>query len=277
MSARHVSRRRLLGSAAAAAAGVGLSSVGARGEAAPSPGQAPSEPALTTETMMGVPFEARDVVRVGLVGCGRRGLSHLERPPRHREGRDQGGLRHRPGHAAQAQALFEKRKAATRPEDYSGGDLRYEELVKRDDLDLVYVRDALALARRDGGRGHGRGETRRGRSAGRRDHGRMLEARRGLRANPPPLRDARKLQLRLERDAGHCAWSGRASSASCSTPSARTTTTCATSCSRTRRRGCGGGPSTSAETATSIPPTDSGRSPGTWTFTAAIASTTSSR
>ena len=139
MSARPVSRRRLLGSAAAAAAGAGLAGLGARGEAAQSPGQAPTDPALTTERMRGVPFEARDVVRVGLVGCGRRGLSLLN---------DLLGIEKVdvravcdlvPAHAAEARALCEKRKAATRPEDYSGGELRYEELVKRDDLDLVYL------------------------------------------------------------------------------------------------------------------------------------------
>src|SRR5262245_3522607 len=134
MSARHVSRRRLLGSAAAAAAGVGLSSLGASGEAAPGSGQASTEPTLTTARMRGVPFEARDVVRVGLVGCGRRGLSLLN---------DLLGIAKVdvravcdlvPAHSAKARALCEERKAATRPEDYSGGELRYEELVKRDDL-----------------------------------------------------------------------------------------------------------------------------------------------
>jgi hypothetical protein len=89
--------------------------------------------------MRGVPFEARDVVRIGLVGCGRRGLSLLN---------DLLGIEKVdvravcdlvPAHAAEARALCEKRKATTRPEDYSGGELRYQELVKRDDLDLVYL------------------------------------------------------------------------------------------------------------------------------------------
>ena len=113
MSARQVSRRRLLRSAAAAAAGVGLSSFGPKGEAAAGTGQAPTEPSLTTERMRGVPFEARDVVRVGLVGCGRRGLSLLN---------DLLGIEKVdvravcdliPAHAAKAQALCAERKAAT--------------------------------------------------------------------------------------------------------------------------------------------------------------------
>src|SRR4029450_3941238 len=96
----------------AAAAGVASASVGARGEAAQSLGQAPSEPSLTTERMRGVPFEAHDVVRIGLVGCGRRGLSLLN---------DLLGIEKVdvravcdlvPAHAAEARALCEKRKAA---------------------------------------------------------------------------------------------------------------------------------------------------------------------
>ena len=64
-----LSRRELLQVAGAATAALGLPRLGLGA-------QAPA-PALSTPTMMGVPFEARDLVRVGLIGCGRRGLSHL--------------------------------------------------------------------------------------------------------------------------------------------------------------------------------------------------------
>ena len=47
-------------------------------------------------------------------------------------------MRRPPAQTAQAQALCEKRKAK-RPEAYTKGELHYEELVKRDDLDLVYI------------------------------------------------------------------------------------------------------------------------------------------
>src|SRR5262245_31889073 len=133
MSARPVSRRQVLGTAAAAAAGVGLSGVAARGEAAPGADQAPTEPSLTTERMSGVPFEARDVVRIGLVGCGRRGLSLLNDLLGIEKVEVRAVCDLVPAHAAKAQALCEQRKGA-RPADYSGGELRYEELVKRDDL-----------------------------------------------------------------------------------------------------------------------------------------------
>ena len=137
MSARHVSRRRLLGSAAAR---LQVSAVEPRGEreAAPSPGQAPTEPSLTTESDDGRAFRGRDVVRVGLVGCGRRGLSLLNDLLGIEKVEVRAVCDIVPAHAAKAQALFEKRKAPSGPRPTAKGELHYEELVKRDDLDLVY-------------------------------------------------------------------------------------------------------------------------------------------
>jgi predicted dehydrogenase len=87
--------------------------------------------------MRGVPYEARERVRVGLVGCGRRGHDHLG----DLLGIDKVEVRavcdSAPAHAASAQALCEKRKAP-RPEAYTNGERDYERLVARDDLDLVY-------------------------------------------------------------------------------------------------------------------------------------------
>jgi predicted dehydrogenase len=132
MSPPSISRRRLLRSAAAAAAGLGV-----RGRTS-AHAQAGEAPALTTEPVMGMPFEARDVVRVGLVGCGRRGLSLLN----DLLGIDKVEVRAVcdvvEDHAAQAQALCAKRKAK-RPEAYAAGERHYEALVSRHDLDLVYV------------------------------------------------------------------------------------------------------------------------------------------
>src|SRR5260370_6426441 len=74
---RLLSRRKLLQTAGAAAASLGLPRVGV-GEAAADTALPPSPLlALVGETMMGVPFEAREVAKVGLIGCGRRGPSHL--------------------------------------------------------------------------------------------------------------------------------------------------------------------------------------------------------
>src|SRR6266508_516687 len=125
-----LSRRELLQVAGAATAALGLPRLGLGA-------QAPAPP-LSTQTMMGVPFEARDIVRVGLVGCGRRGLSHLG---------DLVGIEKLeikavcdvvPEQVAKAQALIEK-AGQRRPEGYAKGDHHFEELVRRDDLDLVYI------------------------------------------------------------------------------------------------------------------------------------------
>lgn len=130
-----ISRRRLL-QAAGAAAGLGLVELaGGKAEGASPQG----EPAgAATNTMMGVPFEARDVVRVGLIGCGRRGLSHL---------RDLVGIEKVqikalcdvvPEQVTKGEAMLAK-AGHPRPDAYTKGDHHYEELVKRDDLDLVYI------------------------------------------------------------------------------------------------------------------------------------------
>jgi predicted dehydrogenase len=129
-STPHLSRRRLL----QAVAGLGLSSLHPDAVAVSSA----QEPALTTETMRGVAFLPREPVRVGLVGCGRRGLSLLN---------DLLGIEKVlvtavcdvvPGQVAAAQTAVEKAKQK-RPEGYSRDDHHYEDLVKRDDLDIVYI------------------------------------------------------------------------------------------------------------------------------------------
>jgi predicted dehydrogenase len=137
MSAR-VSRRNLLKGAGAAAAGLGLAGLGSRGDTAPALGQAPPAPSLATEPVLGMPFEARDTVRVGLIGCGRRGRSLLNDLLGIEKVQIKAVCDVVPDHAAQAQALCEKRKAP-RPEAYTKSELHYEELVKRDDVDLVYI------------------------------------------------------------------------------------------------------------------------------------------
>lgn len=95
-------------------------------------------PALSTATMMGVPFEARDLVRVGLIGCGRRGLSHLGDLTGIEKVEIKAVCDVMPDAVAKAQSFIEK-KGQRRPEGYAKGDHHFEELVRRDDLDLVYI------------------------------------------------------------------------------------------------------------------------------------------
>ena len=136
---RAVSRRRVLQSAAAAAGGLGLQALGLapRVEAA---GQtsAPSVPPSAGASMIGVPFERHDVVRIGLIGYGGRGTSLLH---------DLLGV---PGvqvnavcdlvkdRVESAQAAVEK-AGHKRPAGYSGGETDFENLVRRDDLDVVFI------------------------------------------------------------------------------------------------------------------------------------------
>jgi hypothetical protein len=135
-----ISRRRVLQSAAAAAGGLGLRSLGlapaARaGQEAP---QGVTPPAPAGASMVGVRFEPREVVRVGLIGHGGRGKSLLN---------DLLGI---PGVAVnavcdlvkerveRAQAAVEK-AGQKRPAGYFAGETDFENLVRRDDLDVVYI------------------------------------------------------------------------------------------------------------------------------------------
>ena len=88
--------------------------------------------------MMGVPFEKRAVVRVGVIGCGSRGPGHVG---------DLLGIEGveikavcdvRPERAASVQDQVEK-AGRPRPEVYAKGDRDFEALCRRGDLDLVYV------------------------------------------------------------------------------------------------------------------------------------------
>src|SRR5437899_1714824 len=80
-----VSRRRVLQTAALAAGGVGLKALGLTPTAqavqavqAAQAAQAPAgTPPATGASMIGVRFEPREVVRVGLIGYGGRGTSLL--------------------------------------------------------------------------------------------------------------------------------------------------------------------------------------------------------
>ncbi|MCL4818176.1 MAG: Gfo/Idh/MocA family oxidoreductase [Vicinamibacteria bacterium] len=130
-----VSRRDLLVAAGSATAGLALAGASSGQQAAAAPVE---RPATGHATMIGVPFEKRDVVRVGLIGCGGRGMSLLD---------DLLGI---PGvevnavcdvvaskvTAAQARVT---RKGRPRPVGFTNGERDFENLCRRDDLDLVYV------------------------------------------------------------------------------------------------------------------------------------------
>src|SRR5438045_482171 len=137
-----ISRRRVLQSAAVVAGGLGLKAIGlapsAEAQAPPVAAAPAAREGLAGPTMIGVPFEARPVVRVGLIGHGGRGSSLL---------RDLLGV---PGVSVNAvcdlvkdrvetaQAAVEK-AGQKRPAAYSAGETDFENLVNRDDLDVAYI------------------------------------------------------------------------------------------------------------------------------------------
>jgi len=123
------SRREVLRTATGVAAALGLARLGhAQAAAAAGPGG----------SMLGVPFERRERVRFGLIGCGGRGSSLLA------DMLGVPGVEVRavcdvvPEKVARAQAAVEKH-GQKRPQGYPSGDHDFENLVKRGDLDLVYV------------------------------------------------------------------------------------------------------------------------------------------
>src|SRR5579884_342342 len=122
-----VSRRDLLHRTATGAALAGLAAV-ASGE----------PPAAARKSMIGVAFEPRDTVRMGLIGCGGRGNGVLN---------DWLGVENLQvmavadpvkDHALKAQAAVE-RAGQHPPAVYANGEHDFENLLKRDDIDFVYI------------------------------------------------------------------------------------------------------------------------------------------
>lgn len=131
-----VSRREILKGAALLGAGAALSAVhatAARGE------PAPNEPSHTAASMIDVPFEKRDVVRIAIVGTGLRGRSVLH------ELTGVPGVRITalcdPVAAKVEMAVQQMKKGGHdyEPARFTSGERAFEQLVQRDDIDLVYT------------------------------------------------------------------------------------------------------------------------------------------
>ncbi|MEU7256783.1 Gfo/Idh/MocA family oxidoreductase [Streptomyces rimosus] len=141
------SRRSVLWTAGAAGAGLGIAGLGSGSAAAAGTGQAAGAATAAREaeaprgkhkTMIGVPFERRATVRVGIIGLGNRGMGML---PLYLD---------IPGVRVVAVCDPVKDKAAKAvqlvtgagqpaPAVYSKGDHDFENLVERGDLDFVYI------------------------------------------------------------------------------------------------------------------------------------------
>jgi predicted dehydrogenase len=132
------SRRDLLRSAAAAAGGIALTHLGSNIADAASPDSPEAGPSLA-DSMIGVPFDPRDVVRIAIVGTGLRGRSMLN------EWLGVDGVRITalcdivPGKVDQARQMMKRAGHDYEPATFTSGDRGFEELVRRDDIDLVYT------------------------------------------------------------------------------------------------------------------------------------------
>ncbi len=136
------SRRDLLKGAALASAGIALglptTAYSESGPAQLTPIALP-QPARAAVTMLGVPFDKHAVVRVAIVGTGLRGRSVLHELL----GVDNVQI------TALCDTVPEKIEMAVKqlrdaghtnePARFNGGERAYEQLVKRDDIDLVYT------------------------------------------------------------------------------------------------------------------------------------------
>jgi predicted dehydrogenase len=136
------SRRDFLKSAAVAGVGMAAtgpftSAIAENVDAATNPGGEPPAP-KGRKSMRAVPFEAHDVVRVGIVGTGLRGRSVLN------ELLGVDGVKI----VALCDVVPDKLQKATKaitdkggdaPATYTGSDHAFENLVARDDLDIVYT------------------------------------------------------------------------------------------------------------------------------------------
>jgi hypothetical protein len=130
---RQVSRRQLLKT------GVGLVGAGlAIGEPSAFAVESSGVPAATNQSVIGMKFEARDTVRLGVIGVGSRGtgmLSNFLAIPHVQVNAICDSVK---DHATHAQEMVEK-SSGKRPEIYASGEHDYENLCKRNDLDFIYI------------------------------------------------------------------------------------------------------------------------------------------
>jgi hypothetical protein len=130
---RQLSRRQLLKT------GAGLIGAGlAIGEQSASALELPSPAPAANESVIGMKFEPKDTVRLGVIGVGGRGtgmLSNFLAIPHVQVNAICDSVKE---HAAQAQEMVEK-SGGKRPEIYANGEHDYENLCKRHDLDFIYI------------------------------------------------------------------------------------------------------------------------------------------
>src|SRR5256885_1349579 len=130
---RHVSRRQLL-KTSVGFIGAGL----AIGEPSASALDLTGVRAATNESVIGLKFEPRDTVRLGIIGVGGRGTGMLSNFLALPHVQVNAICDSDKEHATHAQEMVEK-ASGKRPAIYANGEHDYENLCKRDDLDFIYI------------------------------------------------------------------------------------------------------------------------------------------
>ena len=123
MDEQRMNRRDLLRAAGLASAGLAV---------------AQGAPQAAAKSVSGMPFDRKDTVRLGLIGVGERGNSHLDEfsaIPNVQVNALCDTVKEK---VLKAQAKLEK-SGKRPPALYHGSDTAFEEMVKRDDLDVVLV------------------------------------------------------------------------------------------------------------------------------------------
>lgn len=140
MNENKLSRREMLRNSALAGLGLGL--FGTTTEARETGESLLADwiagPAAKGRTMIGVPFERRQTVRIAMVGTGLRGRSVLGEFVNIPNVRITAVCDVVQEKADRAKAIVEK-SGQSAPAVYVNGDRGYEDLVKRDDIDVVYI------------------------------------------------------------------------------------------------------------------------------------------
>ncbi|MGH3453445.1 MAG: Gfo/Idh/MocA family oxidoreductase, partial [Nocardioidaceae bacterium] len=123
------SRRALLKGGAASGAALGISGTGGfTAAAAAETAQLPAGMRKPKGSMIGVPFEHRDVVRVGIVGLGNRGSGMAELWAQHPDVRVTAICDSRPERVEEVAAAL--REMGHDPATYAGGDPSYDSALE---------------------------------------------------------------------------------------------------------------------------------------------------
>jgi len=132
------SRRDLLKSAAAASAGIALNQFGIE-HAAAEPLRPEAHSRQIADSMVGVPFEPRETVRIAIVGTGLRGRSMLNEWLGVDNVRITALCDLVPEKIERSKQMMQRAGHTYEPAVFTAGERDFENLCRRDDIDLVYT------------------------------------------------------------------------------------------------------------------------------------------